>query len=216
MLNTESSGVLFSRKERGFTLCFEIESHTQKWRSTAEAMKTFFHWSLDDLLKILRYILDFVPPYSPSLPTLAKFSVYFALCIVNLFFYPYECHMDLCTESCLSSWPASQPAFLYDKNLNIGHYMQTVLPDLFHASHAYRQHWLLPFYTTFTDLDCALVSQGQHTAKSIRFIFFFVHTFHLIRMKFDVVMKQFKLNILRLFLSNTCLKHLTYSWWLIV
>ena len=27
---------------------------------------------------------------------------------IFLFFYPYQYHMDLCNESCLSSWPAYQ------------------------------------------------------------------------------------------------------------
>ena len=37
--------------------------------------------------------------------------------------------------------------------------------------HAYRQHWLLPFYTTFTDIDLARGSQGQYKAKPIGFTF---------------------------------------------
>ena len=59
---------------------------------------------------------------------------------------------------------------------------------------------VLTFYTTFTDLDLAWGSQGQCKAKHNGFIF--SHTFHLIRMKFIVVMKQFKLNVLRLFLTK--------------
>ena len=52
----------------------------------------------------------------------------------------------------------------------------------------------------FTDLDVAWGSQAQRNAKLLGFIF--SHTFHLIKMEFDVVMKQFKLNILRLLLSK--------------
>ena len=43
-------------------------------------------------------------------------------------------------------------------------------------------------------------SQGQCKAKPIGFIF--SHTFHMIRMKFDVVMMQFMLNIMKLVLSK--------------
>ena len=45
-----------------------------------------------------------------------------------------------------------------------------------------------------------LGSQDQRKANPVSFIF--SHTFHLIRMKFDVVMEQFKLNMLRLLLSK--------------
>ena len=55
-------------------------------------------------------------------------------------------------------------------------------------------------YTTCTDFYLALESQGQCKAKPIGFIF--LHTFHLTRMKFDVVMKQCRLNILRLLMSK--------------
>ena len=72
-----------------------------------------------------------------------------------------------------------------------------------HTCHVHRHYWLTAFYTTFTDLDLAWESQGQPKAKPIGFTFF--HTFHLIRMKFGVVMKQLKLNILWLFLSKICL-----------
>ena len=70
----------------------------------------------------------------------------------------------------------------------------------FHTCHAYRRHLPQPFYTTFTDLDLAYGSQGQPEVKLIGFIF--SHDFHLIGMKLDMVMKQFKLNILRLLLSK--------------
>ena len=47
-----------------------------------------------------------------------------------------------------------------------------------HTCHAYRHHGPLPFHATFTDLDLAWP-----------FGFIFSYTVHLIRMKFDVVMK---------------------------
>ena len=42
--------------------------------------------------------------------------------------------------------------------------------------------------TTFTDLDLGWGSQGQRKAKPLGFIFF--HNFQLIRMKYDMVLKQ--------------------------
>ena len=69
-----------------------------------------------------------------------------------------------------------------------------------HTCYAYRHHWLQPFYTTFTDLYLAWVSQGQGKAKPLGFIF--LHTFNLIRMKFCVAMKRFKLNIERLLIKG--------------
>ena len=60
----------------------------------------------------------------------------------------------------------------------------------FHACQAFRHHCLLPFYTAFSDLDLGCLSRGQREAKHLSFIF--SHTFHLIRMKFDVMMKQCK------------------------
>ena len=55
-------------------------------------------------------------------------------------------------------------------------------------------------YCHFSVLDLSWASQGQRKAKPLGFIFFY--TFQFIRMKFDVDMKQFKLNILRLLLSK--------------
>ena len=71
----------------------------------------------------------------------------------------------------------------------------------FHTCHAYRHHWLLPFCTTVTDLDLAWELQDQRKVKRTDFIF--LHTFHLIKIRFNV-MKQLKLNILRLLLSGIC------------
>ena len=59
--------------------------------------------------------------------------------------------------------------------------------------HAYA-HAILPFYTTFTDLDLGSGSQGQCKAKPVGFIF--SHIFQLIRMKYDMVLKQFHLILL--------------------
>ena len=97
--------------------------------------------------------------------------------------------------------PAGWPS-CFAKNFSVGHFTQTVKLIFFHTCHAYMHHWLLLFYTTFTDLDLAWGSHGQHEANTVGFIF--LHIFHLFRMKFDVVRNQFKLNILRLLLSKIC------------
>ena len=59
-------------------------------------------------------------------------------------------------------------------------------------------------FNHFIPLSLTLIftgeSQGQHKAKPIGFIF--SQTFQLIRMKFNVVLKQFKQNILILLLSE--------------
>ena len=83
-------------------------------------------------------------------------------------------------ELCLSSWPLHA----------------NCSTKFFLTCHAYRVHCIFPF----TDLDLGWGVTGQHKAKPIGFIF--SHPFHLTRMKFNVVMKQFKLNILRLLLSK--------------
>ena len=67
-----------------------------------------------------------------------------------------------------------------------------------HMCHTYRLHWLLLFYTTFTDPDLGWGSLHQCKVKLLDFIF--SHTFQLIRLKFDLVLKQFKLHILILLL----------------
>ena len=91
-------------------------------------------------------------------------------------------------------------AVLHGKNLNIGHFTQSFQLHIFLTCHAYRYYRLLPLYTTFTDLDLDRghkVSTKQNLLASI-----FLHTLQLIRMKFKMVLKQFKLNILILFLSE--------------
>ena len=65
------------------------------------------------------------------------------------------------------------PAVLGGNNFNIGQYTQTFQPVCIHTCQtytSYRHHWLLPFYTSFTDHDLAWGSQGQHKAKPLGFI----------------------------------------------
>ena len=57
------------------------------------------------------------------------------------------------------------------KNLNIGHYAQTFQPISFIPAVLFIRCWLLPFCTTFSDLDRGWGSLGQHKAKPVCFIF---------------------------------------------
>ena len=91
--------------------------------------------------------------------------------------------------------PASWPFVLHGKNFDTGHYMQTFQPDFFTPATLIGtiDFYFIPHSLTLTLRER---SQCQRIAKSICFLF--LHTFHLSRLKFDVKMKQFKLNILRL------------------
>ena len=84
---------------------------------------------------------------------------------------------------CPASWPSCVAKTIMSDIIG------KLFNQTFHTCHAYRNCWLLLLYTTFTDLDLAWGSQGQCKVKPIGFIL--SHTFHLIRMKFDVAMKQF-------------------------
>ena len=90
--------------------------------------------------------------------------------------------------------PASQPAALHSKNMQTVQSVFSYLPCL-------KAPLSSVTVSRFTDLDLACGSQGQCKGKPLGFI---SRTFYLIRIKFDVVMKQFKLNILSLHLSKIC------------
>ena len=66
----------------------------------------------------------------------------------------------------------------------------------FHACHAYSHYSLPPFYTTFTGLDLG----WGHKVSTKQSLFHFL-TFQQIKMKFEVMVKQFRQNILILCLS---------------
>ena len=72
--------------------------------------------------------------------------------------------------------------------------MQTFQQELFHMGFVYRHHWLLPFYTTFNDSDPGRGSDGQCKVKPVGLIL--SHTFQLMRMRFDIMLMQFKVKIL--------------------
>ena len=71
---------------------------------------------------------------------------------------------------------------------------------IFHACHAYGHNWLYHFMPFSFDLDLGWRSRDQHGSKPLGFIS--LYTFKLIRMKSDVLFKQFKLNILIQVLSE--------------
>ena len=91
---------------------------------------------------------------------------------------------------------ARQPSSLRGKTLTLDIYTQTV-----------QSYFFIPVVLigticiTLPDLDLAWGSQGQCQAKPLGFVF--SHIFHLIWMKFDVMMKQLKLNTLRLLFNKT-------------
>ena len=79
--------------------------------------------------------------------------------------------------------------------------MSDISRKLFNQMFSYVPCLQVPLISTiFTDVDLVWGSQGQSKAKPVGFNF--SYTFHLIRMKFDVVMKQFKLNIMILLLNK--------------
>ena len=96
-------------------------------------------------------------------------------------------------------------AVLRGKNCNAERYMHTVQPVFFIPALLTGNIDFFHFITTFTNLDLAWVggggggggggrgSQGQCEAEPIGFHFSYI--FHLIRMKFGVVMKHFAFNI---------------------
>ena len=79
----------------------------------------------------------------------------------------------------------------------------------FHTHHAYWHHWLPPFYISGLSLSW---SQNQCKTNSVGFIL--SHTFHLMRMKFDMVLKQFRWNICILILSFVYLSKGYNCWFL--
>ena len=96
-------------------------------------------------------------------------------------------------------WPAVQLVICLGKHLNIGHYLQTVLPNVFMPA---MLRGTIDFYD-FVPLSMTWVLPGGHMISAKETLLAsFSRTFHLSRMKFDVVMKQLKLNIVRLLLRK--------------
>ena len=76
---------------------------------------------------------------------------------------------------------------------------KTIQPHFFHTCHAYRYHRTLPVYNSFSDLDVCWWSRGELKANPLGCIF--SHTLQLIRMKLDMMLKQFTLTFLILLLG---------------
>ena len=127
-------------------------------------------------------------------------QTYCKMCIV--FIDPYEYHMDRCMLWVMFGQAASCPAVCLYVAKTLALYITCKLfCQICYTCQACRRHWLLSIYTAFTNHDFARGTQGQRKAKPIGYIF--LHTFQLIRLKFDLVMKQLKLNILRLLLNKS-------------
>ena len=103
----------------------------------------------------------------------------------------------------LSSRPSIRPSFMAKLKCWISH--ANCGTQFFHTCRVYRHHSFVPFYATFTDLDLSLGSQDQRETKLVGFIS--SNTFYLNKIKFDVVMKQFKLNTLGLLLRLCWAQH---------
>ena len=119
---------------------------------------------------------------------------------LNVIFHIFPCtHLFFCFWSTLvafgSEWLvvfmclANLPSSYVPKGFTLD--IMQKLFKLLPTCHAYRYNRPLPFYTTLSDLDLLWGSQGQHKAEPVGSSF--LHTFKLIRMKFSVVLKQFKL-----------------------
>ena len=100
--------------------------------------------------------------------------------------------MDLRHHSSLSG----RPAVLSSKNFNVGHYTQTFQ---FVLCLPYLQ---APLISTIFSLTLTLAGVTMSELKTKPVVFIFSHPFQLINMTLDLMLKQFKLNILILLLSE--------------
>ena len=95
--------------------------------------------------------------------------------------------IDLCNELCLSNHLHGQNVWLYNANFLTNFFFMFAMLigtiDFYH---------FIPLSLTLTLPG----SQGQHEAKAVGLIF--LCTFHQIRIKFDIVMNETKLDIMRL------------------
>ena len=71
--------------------------------------------------------------------------------------------------------------------------------NFFCTCHAYGHHWHLPLIPLSVTLTLAGITRPAQSKTSW---LYFLHTFQLTGMEFDVMLKQFKLNILMLLLSE--------------
>ena len=121
--------------------------------------------------------------------------------IITTVIDPYEYYMDLCYKSCSSGWPAVHLfAHLVCQKIERWKFHANCkaicsIPAMligtvdFYNSTSFLWHW--PF-----------LGVTRSAQSKICWLHFATHTFHLVRMKFDVEMKQFKLSIMRLLFSK--------------
>ena len=88
--------------------------------------------------------------------------------------------------------PAGRLSVFRGKTWNVGNCAQSFHHNG-HTCHACWHSCLLALYSTFIDLDLGWGLQCQRQSKPI--CFSVSHSFQLIMIKFDVVLKQFKLNV---------------------
>ena len=126
------------------------------------------------------------------------------MCVHNSYivFLIYMSIIWICVMSCIrSAGHAGWPAILQGKNFIIGHYTQTVQPNCFKPA---MSTGTIDFYH-FTPLSLILnLPGGYQVITKQNLLSSFSHAFHQNWMKYDVVMNQFKLKILRLLLSKIC------------
>ena len=79
-------------------------------------------------------------------------------------------NMDLCSELCSSGGSFGRPSCMA-KTLIFDIARTLFNQFFFHTGNMYRHFGLLQFYTTFTDLDLAWVSQSQWKSKTYRLHF---------------------------------------------
>ena len=151
--------------------------------------------------------LSFYPSFFLSVCLFFLFISFlcFAFCyVLVLVFVPYELHMDLCKESYSSvrpdCRPVGRPVVLRGKTLTLVN-TRIFFNQFVHAFYAYRHRWLLPFNTTFTYLDLGWESQGQCEPNTSWLHFLALFSTN-VRIKFYLLLKLFKLNILITLLSG--------------
>ena len=107
---------------------------------------------------------------------------------VRLLFNPYEEYVDLCN-----------PSYLVGRPSCMANYGQTFQPHILAPALLIGTIYFYHFIPHLVSL--ALPGVTRYVQCKI-FCFIFARTYHLIRMKFDVMLKQFKWNVLILLFSN--------------
>ena len=170
-----------------FSYCFRIKS---SWEFVVESRQV---WKIYNCMFSIVVMLSYNKHFQYCMNTWGTKSV------LSVIFCPSNYHMDLCYESRLTGQPERQTAVLPSGNFNFGHCVQSFQPNFFiHA---------MPIGTIdfccLIALSPALTLAGDYlvSAKQTSWLHFLTH-FSTIRMKFYMVLKQFKFNIMILFLNE--------------